>query len=267
MLWGIGLDGWTLIVVILVGFSGLFVVASGLSTWVAYDLQKKEATDAAIALEKYKLATQGKVAEATKAGIDAGKEAGGATLKAAEANERAALAEQKTEQLRKENLELEDAVSPRKLVNQKGVADAMKVFVPGTVVVSYLPGDREAENLAGLIHGAFFLAGWRAPNVIEDPEDGIPLQNGIVVSVKWTDTSSDLMPADTKRVVAAETELLSQMCSRNIKIRRGFAPDSVPLGTLVIRVLAKPDPQEIRFQRERQENGEAPKGTAPGGCG
>lgn len=56
-------------------------------------VHKREASAAANTLEQYKLETDGKVADATSAGIAAGKEAGGAILKAAQADERAAALE------------------------------------------------------------------------------------------------------------------------------------------------------------------------------
>jgi len=102
MFWGFGVDWWTGLVVLLVGLSGVFVIASGLATWVAYDLTKKEAKDASDALEKYKSKNSGQVAEAKTAGIEAGKAAGGALLKAATLEKDAATARERTAVLEKE---------------------------------------------------------------------------------------------------------------------------------------------------------------------
>ncbi len=93
MWWGLSLDSWNNLIVAFGVLSGAFVLLTGGATYIAFELQKQEAIDANVALERYELGVAAKVADAESKGIEAGKAAGGALLRAAEANERATKAE------------------------------------------------------------------------------------------------------------------------------------------------------------------------------
>jgi hypothetical protein len=96
---GMGLDSWNNAIVVLAGLAGGFAVLAAIATYIAFQLQKQEAADAADALSRYKIETGGRIAEAD--------------ARASEANARAAEATQKAEQERIERLKLEAKFAPR----------------------------------------------------------------------------------------------------------------------------------------------------------
>jgi hypothetical protein len=93
---GISLHGWEQLML----FSLLLVFAT---TAVVVILQRREAAEATRDLAQYKLTVEGKVADAKKEGIEAGKTAGDALLRAAELEKQAA-------QLRKDAAEANAAL-------------------------------------------------------------------------------------------------------------------------------------------------------------
>ena len=90
---GFDLHSWEQFMLFSLGLAGLIAVAVFITTASVVILQRQETTEAKRELEEYKLSVESKVADAKKEGIEAGKAAGGALLKAAEANERTAKAE------------------------------------------------------------------------------------------------------------------------------------------------------------------------------
>jgi hypothetical protein len=90
---GIGLHSWEQLMLLSLGVAGLIAIAVFVTTAAVVILQRHETAEANRELEEYKLSVESKVADAKKEGIEAGKAAGGALLKAAQANERAAKAE------------------------------------------------------------------------------------------------------------------------------------------------------------------------------
>ncbi|WP_143074619.1 hypothetical protein [Methylobacterium sp. ap11] len=125
----LGLDGstwdklmlWALAVAALA--AGAVVVTTGGSILT----HKREAEAAEHSLERYKETVAGKVAEAHKAGVEAGRAAGGAAVKAAEANERAA-------KLEAANLALETQIQPRRFTSVNGQqVGALRPFAGQTV--------------------------------------------------------------------------------------------------------------------------------------
>lgn len=100
MIWGLSLRSWEEIMRGALMAVGAFGLIAGVATWFVVSLQRAEIANAEDALEKYKQDTKLKVEEARKEGIAAGKAAGDAILKAAEANERATKAELELEKYR-----------------------------------------------------------------------------------------------------------------------------------------------------------------------
>jgi hypothetical protein len=98
-MFGLALDSWNNLIVWLAGFAGGFAVLAAIATFIAFQLQKQEATDAANALSRYKIETGERIAEAD--------------ARASEANARGADANQKAEQERIERLKLEAKFAPR----------------------------------------------------------------------------------------------------------------------------------------------------------
>jgi hypothetical protein len=152
MWWGLSLDSWNNLIVAFGVLSGAFVLLTGGVTYIAFQLQKQEAIDASIALERYKLAVASKVADAENKGIEAGKAAGGALLKAAEANERAAKAE----------LELAKYRAGRSITAEQHrmLVQWLTMSPKGRVVVKPNFLNSEATRLANQISSAFNESGF-----------------------------------------------------------------------------------------------------------
>jgi len=150
-MFGLDIEIWNNLIVVF-GFVGAaFTIFAGGATYIAYQLQKMEAADASSALEKYKLETAGKVADAKAEGIRAGKAASEAQLKASEANERAAKAELELAKYRAQR-----GLSPEA---QKLVAAALKQFA-GIKFDAALPmGDTETARLLATLEDALQAAG------------------------------------------------------------------------------------------------------------
>ena len=160
MILRLGLDDWNNLIVLFLIAGAVFGVLAGGATYVAFQLQKQESKASKDEYEKYKLTVAGQVADATKAGINAGKEAGGAILKAAEANERAANLEREAAGLR---LELANVRAP--LVERRLRPEQVDVLVKSlagkqltTILIAPSP-DREINTYAKDFIFAFEKAG------------------------------------------------------------------------------------------------------------
>ena len=86
--------------VVFLGLGALAALIVVVSTFIIIRLQKLEAVDANLALEQYKLGVAAQVAAANEAGIEAGKMAGNAVLRAAELEKEAANARLETEKIK-----------------------------------------------------------------------------------------------------------------------------------------------------------------------
>jgi hypothetical protein len=158
-------DGWMLVSLGIAAVVAAFVVAF---TTGSVKVHKREAAAASAALERYKLETTGKVAEAASAGIAAGEKAGHAqsdvdaakielakqetltaraTAEAAKATERAAEANLKTENLRKQNLDLESVLAPRTL-EQMNSPEPLRAIPGITDVIESLAESEPGDSLA-----------------------------------------------------------------------------------------------------------------------
>jgi hypothetical protein len=107
-MWGLSLDSWNNVIVGFLALGAVAAVVVGVSTYIAFQLQKQEAKDSKDELDKYKIEAATRVEEAKTAGIEAGKKAADALLKAAGLEKEAA-------ELTAQNLKLEAAISPRRL--------------------------------------------------------------------------------------------------------------------------------------------------------
>jgi hypothetical protein len=90
---GHGSDWWNGAMLISLALAALVAFLVAAATTGVIIVQKREAGVANAELARYKLTVEGQVADAKKEGIEAGKAASGALLRAAEATERAAKAE------------------------------------------------------------------------------------------------------------------------------------------------------------------------------
>src|SRR5262245_35249285 len=84
-MFGLGLDSWNTITVWSLGIAAVAAAALVVATFVVIKLQKLEASDAAAALEQYKLETGKKIAEANARATEANARADEATARANEA--------------------------------------------------------------------------------------------------------------------------------------------------------------------------------------
>jgi hypothetical protein len=96
---GISLHGWEQLMLLALAVTGLVAIAVAFTTTAVVILQRRETAEAKRELEEYKLTVEAKVADAKTEGIEAGKAAGNALL-------RAATLEKQAEELRASNLAL-----------------------------------------------------------------------------------------------------------------------------------------------------------------
>ena len=134
--------------------AALFVV---ISTAIVVELQKRAEEDTKRQFETYKLTVEGKVADAKREGIEAGKAAGNALV-------RAAALEKEAAELRAANLALEAKIQPRRLSSET-VHNMTAVLSPyrGTpiVIVSRL-FDTEGKDFGDDLASVFNASGWNA---------------------------------------------------------------------------------------------------------
>src|SRR5260370_3946336 len=98
---GLSLHGWENSMVVFLIIAGFFALLAGAATWAVVRLQRIEIAESQRELDSYKLTVESKVADAKKEGIEAGKTAGNALVRA--------------EELKAANLALEAQIAPRRL--------------------------------------------------------------------------------------------------------------------------------------------------------
>lgn len=184
-MFGLGLDSWNNLVVVFLGIGAIAAIFVGISTYAVVRLQKAEAKDTNDAFELYKLGVATQVADAKREGIEAGKSAGNALVRAAELEKEAANARLETEKIKKvvawrvispeDSLKLEQALSTK----------------PGSVNLRYTDGDPESLFLAIQISQILTKAKWQvAPGALKP-------SNAIVFGINLPD--ADGIDAQTLR--------------------------------------------------------------------
>jgi hypothetical protein len=120
-----------------------FCPDAGLSTWAVVRLQRAEIARAAEELERYKSASDERIAAAKLAGDSA-------LADAAHANEEARRLSVQAEELKAANLKLETEIAPRRLSDEqkKGISSALSGFAMRTVRVTSYAQDLEAAVLS-----------------------------------------------------------------------------------------------------------------------
>jgi hypothetical protein len=123
---------------------------------------RREAAAAQRDLERYKSTVAGQVADAKKAGIEAGEKAGNADLKAAQANERAAAFEKEAQELKESNLALEVQIQPRRLSgeNSKKLAEVLSKMGSLPIGIVSRIFDPEGSDFADDLGSAFGAGKW-----------------------------------------------------------------------------------------------------------
>jgi hypothetical protein len=176
MIWGFSLHGWEDLMrgsLLIVGVSGLI---AGLSTWFVVKLQRAEIAQSAIELAQYKSDAAVNVEEAKNEGVNAGKAAGSALVRAAEL-------EKQAQELKAANLKLEAEIAPRNLSpdQQKEIGDALRQF-EGTQFVTWLyPSDAESRRLEAQIKTSLGLAGFSFAQQMSNADAGM-LITGVRIS-------------------------------------------------------------------------------------
>ena len=178
MIWGLSLHGWEDVMRFSLAIVGVFGLIVGLSTWFVVKLQRFEIEQSKIELEQYKSDAAVKVEEAKNEGVEAGKAAGSALVRAAELEKEAANAKLETEQLKQvvawRVLSPEVAAGLEKLLSAK----------PGSVNLRFMDGDPEALFLAIQISKILEKAKWQiAPGAVKPPNSiyvglGLPNSSG-----------------------------------------------------------------------------------------
>jgi hypothetical protein len=176
-MFGLGLDSWNNLVVVFLAIGAIAAVFVGISTYAVVRLQRAEAKDANDAFELYKLGVAAQVADAKKEGIEAGKAAGDALVRAAELENEAANARLETEKIKK-------VVAWRVLPPEEGSKlEQVLSTKPGSVDLRYTDGDPEALFLAIQISQILTKAKWQiAPGAVK-------LSNAIVFGINLPDAN------------------------------------------------------------------------------
>ncbi|MGH6841231.1 MAG: hypothetical protein ACREDV_03950 [Methylocella sp.] len=179
-----------------------------------------------------------------------------AQVESAKANERAAMLEKEAEELRKKNLDMEAAVSPR-ILEQRFTAEALKPFSDMSFVV-VSPSDFEPKRTAGQIRFMLLKAGWKkvTENISTFP---FPFFDGVTVH--------PISKMDRSRELDAANALVSILIQNNIAARVGYPQPKVdaqghpvlplpsPQGAeatdaILIEVGPKPLPPSLRLNPE-----------------
>jgi hypothetical protein len=152
---GHDLDWWNTAMLLSLGAGALAAFAIVVTTTAVVRLQALDAADAKIEFDEYKLGVDARVEEAKKEGIEAGKTAGNAVLRAAELEKEAATARLETEKLK--------AVVAWRTISQSDTTALEKVLAanPGSVNLRWQDGDPEALFLAIQISQVLGKANWQ----------------------------------------------------------------------------------------------------------
>ena len=154
---GLSLHGWENAMVIFLIVAGFFALIAGAATWAVVRLQRIELAKSQKELNEYKLTVEEKVAEAKTKGIEAGKMAGDALL-------RAAALEKEAAELKAANLALEAQVQPRRLSgdNSAKLSAALAKMQPLPIAIVSRLFDPEGADFADDLSNAFDKARWQA---------------------------------------------------------------------------------------------------------
>ena len=142
--------------------AALAAAAVGVTTWLSIKFNGEICERETLAFAKYKVDAGVLIADAKKEGIEAGKAANDAALRAAELEKEAALARLETERIK--------AVVAWRAIPAENAAKLEQFLAAqqGSVNLRYIDGDPEALFLAIQISQIFAKAGWQvAPGAIK----------------------------------------------------------------------------------------------------
>lgn len=156
---------------------------------------------------------------------------------AAAANERAAQLEHKTEQLRKENLELEEYISPRHRGDQSPAIEPLRHFRGMKAIVEYFP-EMECKRTAAYIAGILGQAEWEFPPIRANNNEGDFLRDGVIVGINQLFPR----PENSEQIIDAADVLVLALNRVKIKTMRFPGDDKLEKDVVRIRVGLKPTP-------------------------
>lgn len=186
-------EWWDFSLIVSVLFAALAAGAVGIATAGSIISHKRETIAAEASLRAYKLTVDGKVADAKKEGIEAGKAAGDALL-------RAAALEKQAAELRAANLVLETKVAPRRLTQaQQNELSSLLTKVDrqiGTITTS--PMTPESEWFMRVLTAPLKSAGWEIEMRPGTVEPTILQPTGVVIGYAMDPTNPRVDPLRSK---------------------------------------------------------------------
>lgn len=169
-------------------------------------------------------------------------EIGTTKASAAKANDHAAQLELRSEQLHKENIELEKALSGRIFNNQDDAARQLAKFGPVDVLIEYLP-DWECRRTAGQVAFVLSEAKWNITGFVANPNDSV-FFDGVGVAVN----ASGPVPEPIRRASDAGYALVAELNKTDITATTRAMGLSFRLGLVVVRIGLKPNPVAQRLR-------------------
>lgn len=232
VVWGLSLDGWNNLIVAFLVAAGIFGVLAAGATYIAFQLQKREAVNAANTLAQYQVVASVKIADARAAGEAANADEARANEAAAKANERAAEAELALAKIR-----IPRTISPHFAAT---MIAKLKPFA-GTPYALYQFDDPEAASLLNQIERTLDAAGWNGRPATGDMLKSRPNKPGIAMTRMTglfvqidSDHQSILMPAAS--ALAGTLRNAGQM----VRLEVGNFPP--PLDKTAIRIVVGQKP-------------------------
>jgi hypothetical protein len=221
---GLSLHGWENAMVISLIIAGFFALIVGAATWAVVRLQRIELAESKRELDEYKLTVEGKVADAKREGIEAGKMAGNALVRA--------------EELRAANLALEAQIMPRRLTSQQqqSISSALARFAGRRMRIKSYALDVEAAVL-----GQQIIATLQAANIGgDDRRMSVGALGAIAIGIHVTGDDKELIDA----TLAAFSSVGLAVSPEPVPIITGMAlsDDGTPVAAIIF-VGVKPPAQ------------------------
>jgi hypothetical protein len=196
-MFGLAIRSWEQLMLVSLGITGVAAVAVFITTASVVALQRQETAQAERDLKEYKLSVEGKVADAKMEGLEVGKIAGDALVRASEMEKEAASAKLQTEQIKQ--------VVAWRVIAPESILKLVKSLraVPGRVNLRYTSGDPESLFLAIQISKALTASGWQiAP--------GSDNSNSLTFGINLPDPASGEMIALREAVLDAGISFSTQ---------------------------------------------------------
>jgi len=214
---GLNVDTWNDVMVAFLAIASFGAVFAGVSQFVVIKLQKAEAIQAAQDLAIYKAGVSKQVEDARNEGVEAGKAASNALLRAAELEKEAIVAKLEAEKLKQ-------IVAWREIPKESAEALEKSLSSPGSVNLRWMDGDPEALFLAIQFSKILSKARWGvAPGAIKPA-------NTVIFGISLPD--SGMPAADLLRKAFVDAKI-------------PFSPNQVPQEGVSFNVTTIPDAPTI----------------------